>query len=146
MHFRSRTRNATKVALFFVVACVVLSASAQQKTRLGQSKFPVNSRVASACGPASVGFKVNIDSGRHGPLPAQPGKAMAYFIHDAGIPFERVAFGYPTRLYRFRSTPCNPSHSRMIRKSQNDRQDMPIKKWGREPPEPEIVLENLDRI
>ncbi len=63
---------------------------------LGQSDAQ---RLAQACGPASTSFKVDLDRTQHGPLPAPAGKAMVYFIHDAGIPFKSVTMGYPTTKY-----------------------------------------------
>ena len=84
-----------KAAVVFL--CFAVSAFAQQKVRFGQQ--PGQNRLASACGPAHIGYKVDLDRNQHGPMPPEAGKAMVYFIHDAGIPFEKLTFAYPTTKY-----------------------------------------------
>jgi hypothetical protein len=84
-----------KAALVFL--CLPAFVFAQEKTRFGQdADVP---RLAAACGPAKTGFKVELDSTQRGPLPPQAGKAMIYFIHDAGLPYENITVGYPTTKY-----------------------------------------------
>ncbi|MGB8029994.1 MAG: hypothetical protein WCF30_10055 [Terracidiphilus sp.] len=80
-----------------VFLCLSVTAFAQQKERFSQQ--PGQNRLASACGPAQENFKVSLDRSQHGPMPPQAGKALVYFIHDAGIPFEQLTIGYPTTKY-----------------------------------------------
>jgi hypothetical protein len=84
-----------KAAVVFL--CLSVTAFAQQKERYGQQ--PGQNRLAAACGPANVNYKVNLDRSQHGPIPPEAGKALVYFIHDAGIPFESLTIGYPTTKY-----------------------------------------------
>lgn len=46
-----------------------------------------------ACGHENVSFKVSLDESQHTLAPPDPGKARAYFIHDAGTGW---TVGYPT--------------------------------------------------
>ncbi len=84
-----------KAAVVFL--CFAVSAFAQQKDRFGHQ--PSQGRLASACGPQETSYKVSLDRGQHGPMPPEAGKAMVYFIHEAGIPFEKLTIGYPTTKY-----------------------------------------------
>jgi hypothetical protein len=84
-----------KAALFSL--CITVSVFAQQIDLSGQQ--PGQGRLASACGPAAMSYKVNLDRSQHGPMPPEAGKALVYFIHDAGIPFEKLTIGYPTTKY-----------------------------------------------
>jgi hypothetical protein len=84
-----------KTAILFL--CLSATAFAQQKERFGQQ--PEQNRLASACGPAGVSYRVNRDRSQHGPMPPVAGKALVYFIHDAGIEFGGVTFAYPTTKY-----------------------------------------------
>jgi len=59
----------------FVVA-VLLTASA-----LAQ-KAPAP--LTAACGPNNVSFKVSLNESQHDVATPEPGKALVYFIHDAG--------------------------------------------------------------
>ena len=76
--------------------CLAVLAFAQQPDLFSQ---PGAGRLASACGPAKENYKVSLDPSQHGPVPPEAGKALVYFIHDAGIPFEQVTIGYPTTKY-----------------------------------------------
>ena len=49
-------------------------------------------RIASACGPYDVSFKVKPDEKDHSPAQAT-GKALVYFIHDSGT---SAVIAYPT--------------------------------------------------
>jgi hypothetical protein len=84
-----------KIAL--VLLCLSATAFAQQKTRLGQ--YADQPRLAAACGPAATSFKVELDRAQHGPVPPEAGHAQIYFIHEAGLPYERLTVGYPTTKY-----------------------------------------------
>jgi hypothetical protein len=59
------------------------------------SAFAQNAPVspAASCGPGNVNFKVKLDSTIHTPVEPQPGKALVYFIHDAGT---SAIVAYPT--------------------------------------------------
>jgi hypothetical protein len=46
-----------------------------------------------ACGPNNISFKVKTDNSQHTLAQLDPGKARAYFIHDAGT---GATVGYPT--------------------------------------------------
>ncbi|MGP8268534.1 MAG: DUF2846 domain-containing protein [Terracidiphilus sp.] len=50
-------------------------------------------RIASACGPYDVSFKVKPDEKDHSPAQAAEGKALVYFIHDSGT---SAVIAYPT--------------------------------------------------
>ncbi len=50
-------------------------------------------RVASACGPENVTFKVKLDEKDHSPAQPAQGKALVYFIHDSGT---AAVIAYPT--------------------------------------------------
>jgi hypothetical protein len=79
-----------------VFLCLFVSAFAQQTKQPSQE--PAQNRVAASCGPAYLDYKVNLDRSQHGPMPTQSGKALVYFIHQAGLPNEsRIA--YPTTKY-----------------------------------------------
>ncbi len=84
-----------KAAVVFL--CFAVSAFAQQKELFSQQ--PGQNRLASACGPAHINYKVDLDRSQHGPVPPEAGKALVYFIHEAGIPFEKLTIGYPTTKY-----------------------------------------------
>jgi hypothetical protein len=89
-----------KTAIAFLCLCV--TAFALQREGLGQQ--PAQDRLASVCGPANVNYKVNLDRSQHGPTTPEAGKALVYFIHDAGIPDQifwsgKVTLGYPTTKY-----------------------------------------------
>jgi len=47
----------------------------------------------SNCGPGNVDFKVKLESTGEAPLQPKPGKALVYFIHDAGT---SAVLAYPT--------------------------------------------------
>jgi len=47
-----------------------------------------------ACGPGNVSFKVKLDDSHQTEAKLEPGKALAYFIHDAGS--AQALFAYPT--------------------------------------------------
>lgn len=79
------------LAIFFFAA----SAISQQKIRFGQ---PIaNSSLA--CGPAQASFRVKVDDTQHTLAPPEAGKARIYFIHEAGLPFTRLTFAYPTSKF-----------------------------------------------
>jgi hypothetical protein len=80
-----------------VFLCLSVTAFAQQKERFSQQ--PGQNRLASACGPAHINYKVDLDRSQHGPMPPEAGKALVYFVHEAGIPFESITIGYPTTKY-----------------------------------------------
>ena len=40
--------------------------------------------LTSACGPKNVSFKVSLNESQHDVATPEPGKALVYFIHDAG--------------------------------------------------------------
>ncbi len=84
-----------RVAL--VILCLSACAWAQQPARWNQHQD--QPRLAAACGPANISFKVNLDRTQHGPALPVEGKALIYLIHDAGIPFEHLTIGYPTTKY-----------------------------------------------
>jgi hypothetical protein len=89
------TRSTTmKAAVVFL--CLAVSAFAQQKERFSQQ--PGQGRLASACGPAHINFKVDLDWSQHGPVPPEAGKALVYFIHDSGARSESLTV-YPTTKY-----------------------------------------------
>lgn len=48
---------------------------------------------AAACGPKNISFKVNLNDSQHDLATPQPGKALIYFIHDAGTNWN---IRYPT--------------------------------------------------
>lgn len=54
----------------------------------GQQAF-----VPRVCGSGNVNFKVKLDYGLHSVAQPEPGKALVYFIHDAGTD---VLLAYPT--------------------------------------------------
>jgi hypothetical protein len=54
------------------------------------SAFP-----SQACGSGDVDFKVKLDNTQHTPAQAAPGKALVYFIHEAGTSSAHP-LGYPT--------------------------------------------------
>ena len=83
-----------KAAIVFL--CLSVTAFAQQKERCSQQ--PGQNRLATACGPAQVNFKVNLDRSQHGPALPEAAKAMVYFIHDSGAKSEFLT-GYPTTKY-----------------------------------------------
>jgi hypothetical protein len=56
------------------------------------AQAPIDS-AASACGPDRVDFKVKLDKSQHAPAQPVPGKALVYFIHDAGT---EELLAYPT--------------------------------------------------
>jgi hypothetical protein len=84
-----------KAAIVFL--CLGVSVFTQQKELFSQQ--PGQNRLASACGPANVNYKVSLDRSQHGPILPEAGKALVYFIHDAGIPYESLTIGYPTTKY-----------------------------------------------
>jgi hypothetical protein len=49
--------------------------------------------VASACGPGNVSFKVKLEEAASAPAQPVAGKALVYFIHDAG---SSAVIAYPT--------------------------------------------------
>jgi hypothetical protein len=79
------------LAIFFFAA----SALSQQKVRFGQP----TANASPACGPARASFKVKVDDTQHVLAPPEAGKARIYFIHEAGIPFNRLTLGYPTSKF-----------------------------------------------
>ena len=48
-----------------------------------------------ACGPDNASLKVKLDYTAHAPAQPEPGKALVYFIHDAGTAFAHPV-AYPT--------------------------------------------------
>jgi hypothetical protein len=46
-----------------------------------------------ACGPENVSFKVKLDDSQHTLVQPDPGKALVYFLQDAGT---GITLGYPT--------------------------------------------------
>jgi len=78
-----------KIALIvFVFAASVL---AQQKVRLGQEQF----KLPPACGPERTTFKVKLDDRSSSLLQPDAGKALVYFIHEAGT-LSGTPLAYPT--------------------------------------------------
>src|ERR1700753_3007684 len=53
----------------------------------------LSSRPITPCGGGSANFKVKLDDSQHAPAQPAPGKALVYFIHDAGT---SVVLAYPT--------------------------------------------------
>ncbi|HLV85726.1 MAG TPA: hypothetical protein VKV39_02040 [Candidatus Sulfotelmatobacter sp.] len=55
-------------------------------TLLTASAFAQTAPVAltGACGPKNVSFKVSLNESQHDVATPEPGKALVYFIHDAG--------------------------------------------------------------
>jgi hypothetical protein len=49
--------------------------------------------VSAACGPENASFKVKLDNSQHALAQPEPGKALVYFLHDAGT---SAQLGYPT--------------------------------------------------
>jgi hypothetical protein len=74
-------RKTVKIA--FIVLCFAASAFAQ--------KLP--GTVPVACGPNDVDFKVKLNDAAPAVVQPGPGKALVYFIHDAG---SGMVFAYPT--------------------------------------------------
>jgi hypothetical protein len=86
------------------IVFLFLGVTAFALQREGFGEQPAQNRLASACGPANVNYKVSLDRSQHGPIPPETGKALVYFIHDAGIPDQiflsgKVTIGYPTTKY-----------------------------------------------
>jgi hypothetical protein len=54
-----------------------------------------NSPLPAACGPDNASLKVKLDYTAHAPAQPEPGKALVYFIHDAGAALAH-SIGYPT--------------------------------------------------
>ena len=79
-----------------VFLCLSVIAFAQQKERYSQQ--PMQNRVATACGPAEVNFKVSLDRSQPGPVLPEAGKVMVYFIHDSGARSVSL-MAYPTTKY-----------------------------------------------
>lgn len=77
--------------------CLIVFALAQQNELFSQQTG--QNRLATACGSANVNYKVSLDQSQHGPVLPQAGKALVYFIHDAGIPDGNPIFAYPTLKY-----------------------------------------------
>jgi hypothetical protein len=73
-----------------------VTAFALQTDGLGQQ--PTQDRLASACGPANVNYKVSLDHSQHGPATPEAGKALVYFIHDSGALSQPLTI-YPTTKY-----------------------------------------------
>jgi hypothetical protein len=69
-----------KTAIVFLFLGV--TAFAQQKELFSQQ--PGQNRLASACGPANVNYKVSFDRSQHAPVPPEAGKALVYFLQDDG--------------------------------------------------------------
>jgi hypothetical protein len=53
----------------------------------------LSSSLIGPCGSGSANFKVKLGDGQHVPAQPAPGKALVYFIHDAGT---SAVFAYPT--------------------------------------------------
>jgi len=60
-----------------------------------------------ACGPQNVSFKVNLNESQHALTQPQPGKALVYFIHDAGT---GLGLGYPTIKVALDGQPVGANH------------------------------------
>jgi hypothetical protein len=84
-----------KTAIVFL--CLGVTAFALQREGLGQQPAP--DQLASACGPANVNYKVNLDRSQHGPATPEAGKALVYFIHDDGSGIGGAGLGSPTPRY-----------------------------------------------
>jgi hypothetical protein len=76
--FRREVVKAAFIALFFAASAFAQNAPAG---------------MASACGPDNINFKVKLKNKDHSTAQPSPGKALIYFIHDAGT---SVVIGYPT--------------------------------------------------
>jgi hypothetical protein len=87
--------NTMKTAIAFL--CLGVAALTQQ-TQLFSQQIEQN-KLASACGSADVDYKVSLDRTQHGPMIPEAGKALVYFIHEAGIQYEKLTFAYPTTKY-----------------------------------------------
>jgi len=71
-----------KIALIALLCAV--SATAQTKP----------AAPTSSCGPGNVSYKVKLDDSHQTEAQLAPGKALVYFIHDAG--YSGPLLGYPT--------------------------------------------------
>lgn len=60
-----------------------------------------------ACGPANVSFKVKLDQSHRPLAQPEPGKALVYFLHDAGT--NQVA-AYPTVKFAIDGTWAGADH------------------------------------
>ena len=89
-----------KAALVFF--CLSASALAQQTQ--------YQPRLPAACGSAGTSFNVHLNRSQHGPVPPEAGKAMIYFIHEAGLPSGHLAIAYPTTKYALDGTWVGAGH------------------------------------
>lgn len=55
-----------------------------------------SSSLPAACGPDNASLKVKLDYTGHAPAQPEPGKALVYFIHDAGTSLAHPIIAYPT--------------------------------------------------
>ena len=60
------------------------------------------------CGAGSANFKVKLDDSQHTPAQPSPGKALVYFIHDAGT---SAVLAYPTTKLAVDGTWVGANHS-----------------------------------
>lgn len=97
--------NAMKTAIAFLCLCV--TAFGLQGEGLGQQL--AQDRLASACGPAKVNFKVSLDHSKHGSATPEVGKALVYFIHDSGARSQPLVT-YPTAKYGIDGNWMGASH------------------------------------
>ncbi len=65
-------------------------------------------RIASACGPENVAFKVKLDERDHRLAQPAQGKALVYFIHDSGT---SAVIAYPTTRMGVDGTWVGANHS-----------------------------------
>jgi hypothetical protein len=84
-----------KTAIVFLFLGV--TAFAQQKELFSQQ--PGQNRLASACGPANVNYKVSLDRSQRGPIPPETGKARVYFLQDDGSGVGGTTLGSQTTRY-----------------------------------------------
>jgi hypothetical protein len=64
--------------------------------------------VTASCGAGNVSFKVKLDDTQHTPAPPLPGKALVYFIHDAG---SDAVLAYPTTKFAMDGAWVGADHS-----------------------------------
>ncbi len=63
--------------------------------------------LTAACGPRNVSFKVSLNESQHSVATPEPGKALVYFIHDAGTYW---TLRYPTVKVAVDGTWVGASH------------------------------------
>ena len=85
-----------KIAFFSLFLATFLAASCPAQS------------VTASCGAGNVSFKVKLDETRHTPAAPAPGKALVYFIHDAG---SDAVIAYPTTKFAMDGAWAGADHS-----------------------------------